>query len=305
MRVICPFIKRNTVERLLQKRTFRHVEVLTRFCLADFAEGVTDLSALRSLLDLGAKIRGVKNLHAKVYIFGSSRVIVSSANLTDAALFANHEFGFVSSAQDIVSKCHGYFDSMWSRAGNNLENERLSAWERLVGHCVLTGARPSMRFALPDEGYDLGLTAKPITVSACSAYCGTAGFVKFSGDERAMRSRAVVSELALRGWKHRWPHYVRVHSGVFVAGVLGNGVSLNELMAQLDSDAFATTKEHAANGFGNTDPRKAIRRQPAVELSRAGANWVEERFEQACRTFGIVPAESVEQLDWPTIPATS
>ena len=38
--------------------------MITRFNLADFAEGVSDIEALRLLLDAGANIRGIRNLHA-------------------------------------------------------------------------------------------------------------------------------------------------------------------------------------------------------------------------------------------------
>ena len=33
-----------------------------------------------------ARVRGVRNLHAKLYIFGESRAIITSCNLTEAAL---------------------------------------------------------------------------------------------------------------------------------------------------------------------------------------------------------------------------
>ena len=41
-----------------------NVQVITRFNLADFAEGVSDIEALRLLLDAGADIRGIRSLHA-------------------------------------------------------------------------------------------------------------------------------------------------------------------------------------------------------------------------------------------------
>ena len=48
------------------------------------------------LLDAGASIRGIQNLHAKLYLFGTSRAIITSANLTEAALTRNQEFGTTS-----------------------------------------------------------------------------------------------------------------------------------------------------------------------------------------------------------------
>jgi hypothetical protein len=93
LRIICPFIKCGTAERLLRAGRPRTILVLTRFNLGDFCDGVSDLSALRLLLESGAQVKGIRNLHAKLYLFGQTRAIVTSANLTDAAMRRNHEFG--------------------------------------------------------------------------------------------------------------------------------------------------------------------------------------------------------------------
>ena len=66
LRIICPFVKVGALDRLLSLRPAR-VQVITRFNLADFAEGVSDIQALRRLRDVGASVRGIRNLHAKVY----------------------------------------------------------------------------------------------------------------------------------------------------------------------------------------------------------------------------------------------
>ena len=58
-----------------------------------FLEGVSDLDALDLLLRKGAAIRGVLNLHAKLYLFGDSRAIATSANLTEAALLRIRNLG--------------------------------------------------------------------------------------------------------------------------------------------------------------------------------------------------------------------
>ena len=92
LRIICPFIKLGALESLLSHQPSK-VQVITRFNLADFAEGVSDVAGLRKLLDSGASVRGVRNLHAKLYLFGESRAMITSANLTSAALGWNHEFG--------------------------------------------------------------------------------------------------------------------------------------------------------------------------------------------------------------------
>ena len=101
LRIICPFIKVDAIEMLLSLQS-SSIQVITRFNLADFSEGVSDVAALRGLLGANASVRGVRNLHAKLYLFGNSRAIITSANLTVAALNRNHEFGMVAESPEII-----------------------------------------------------------------------------------------------------------------------------------------------------------------------------------------------------------
>jgi len=321
VRVVCPFIQRRSAARLLEHGRPRTLQVITRFNLGDFCDGVNDLAALRLLLESGAEIRGVRNLHAKLYLIGANRVIVTSANLTEGALLRNHEFGFVAEDAVIADRCREYFDGLWGRAGEDLAPERLAGWESKVTTCLAGGARWSRRAGLGDEGLDLGMPPSPVGVPPAPvglpAWVGDApqAFVKFFGysRERAKRSLPVLEEakrsgchwactypkgrrprqaqdgavmfmgilakqpddilihgravgmchepgrddagaedLAIRPWKVRWPHYVRVHHAEFVAGTLANGVSLAELMNVLGSDAFAVTqRSRNQRTFGN------------------------------------------------------
>ena len=90
-RIICPFIKVDAIEMLLSLQS-SSIQVVTRFNLADSSEGVSDVAALRGLLGANASVRGVRNLHAKLYLFRNSRAIITSANLTVAALSVTVEY---------------------------------------------------------------------------------------------------------------------------------------------------------------------------------------------------------------------
>ena len=136
VKIVSPFIKRRASERLFAQGQPTSLKVITRFNLADFAGGVSDIGALRRLLEAGAQLRGVRNLHAKLYLFGISRVIVTSANLTEAALLRNHEFGFVAADTAIIKRCQRYFDDLWARAGQNLTAERLDNWEKQLSRLI-------------------------------------------------------------------------------------------------------------------------------------------------------------------------
>jgi hypothetical protein len=111
------------------------------------------------------------------------------------------------------------------------------------------------------------------------------------------------ADIALRGWKVSWPHYVRVHHGQFLAGTMANGVSLNALMTAMKANAFASTKRNADLKTGNTDPRKSYLRKPAVELTPEAAEWIDERLATAFARFGTLSPTEMQGLDWPTLPA--
>ena len=206
--VVCPFIKRRAAERLLKRGTPKKFKVITRFNLRDFSDGVSDISALRLLLENGARIRGVRNLHAKLYLFNEIRVMVTSANLTDAALLRNHEFGFVAEDAGIVDQCRVYFDTLWCRAGQDLQLTQLVDWEERIGACLTRGAPPRDMIGLGDEGVDAGIAVDPLP----APWAGSAdqAFVKFFGesDNRADRFMTVFDEVKRSGchWACTYPY---------------------------------------------------------------------------------------------------
>jgi len=102
--------------------------------------------------------------------------------------------------------------------------------------------------------------------------------------------------MKLRPWKVDWPHYVRVRHGEFVSGTLSNGVSLNELMNVLGSDAFASTQRNAANRMGNTDPRRAYSLQASVELTPQGIAWLNDKFEKALEQHGTLAGTALKRV---------
>jgi hypothetical protein len=363
IRIVCPFIKTGAAQRLLKRGRPKVIQVITRFSLGDFFECVSDIAALRLLFDNGAQIRGVRHLHAKVYIFGTGRAIVTSANLTDAALRRNHEFGFVATDTSVVARCRQFFDGLWGRAGKDVSASRLTDWEREITSRWASGARLVRAAALTDEGVYAGVS-KGITYSPDWADEAEQAFVKFFGEghnrvehsfsvreevERAGchwactypkgkrprqardgavmfmgrivenpndilifgravamhyetgRDDATAADIQLRDWKKRWPHYVRVHHAEFVDGTLSNGVSLNELMDALGANSFASTQRNAARGQGNTDPRKAYRQLPAVELSPQGLAWMNEHVENAFTRHGRLAPSVLSRFDWPKV----
>ena len=115
----------------------------------------------------------------------------------------------------------------------------------------------------------------------------------------AGRDDATPADIARRPWKEKWPRYIRVYHAEVVAGAMENGISLNELMAALSADSFASTQRNAASGEGNTNPRRAYLQRADVQLSGDGLSWLSERLQAAFEAHGKVPQDTLNRLDWP------
>jgi HKD family nuclease len=208
LRIISPFIKVGALRRLLVASP-KAVQAITRFNLADFAKGVSDIAALRRLLASGSSVRGVKNLHAKMYLFGSKRAIVTSANLTEAALNRNHEFGIVSEDTEIIAACRRYFDDLWNRSGADLAIPQLDQWDKTVTRHRAEGGRPNVPAGLGDFGADAGVLSEPVTVLPIVVADAPQAFVKFLGEgtNRAPLSFQTVEEIERAGchWAVAYP----------------------------------------------------------------------------------------------------
>lgn len=208
LRVVSPFIKLRAAQRLIAEKPAARIRVITRFHPGEMLAGVNDTAALRALLDAGAEIRGVRGLHAKVYVFGDERAIVTSANLTEAALRRNHEFGFVTSEKPIVRRCTDYFEQLWNRAGANLDLTRLEGWEAKIKAAALAGGRPSNGNGLSDDGTDAGSDFPGVTNSIVPITSSQA-FVKFfgQGHDREPWNMAVLDEVVSSGshWACTYP----------------------------------------------------------------------------------------------------
>jgi HKD family nuclease len=210
LRIVCPFIKKSAAARLLDRGKPKKLLVITRASLADFYTLVSDIEALRYLIKNGAQIRVVHNLHTKLYIFGISRVVLTSANLTEKALRVNHEFGFVSESREAIKDCKLYFDEMWKGAGQNITESKLLRWAREVAKHKAKAGGPS-RVKLPDYGTEIKQFSEPAEPELIQA--NGRAFVKFFGEghRRVDRSTPVFDEVKSSGsnWALTYPRRKR------------------------------------------------------------------------------------------------
>ena len=152
VKIMCPFIRRTVIERLIGKVNPRRIQVLTRYNLEDFHCGVSDMSALQYLLEYGAQVRGVQGLHSKLYLFGEARAVVASANLTESAFSKNLELGILTTDLEFVKQCHECFDEVWEKAGVNLTGELLDSMRNQLRMAQESFPVVISREKLPDLG---------------------------------------------------------------------------------------------------------------------------------------------------------
>ena len=68
--------------------------LLTRTTLADFASNASDLDAVRDVASRAGGVLSLSSLHAKVYVVGKKRALITSANSTFSGMHRNRECGF-------------------------------------------------------------------------------------------------------------------------------------------------------------------------------------------------------------------
>jgi hypothetical protein len=208
--IVSPFVKLSTVSRLLGEMQPTKLRVVTRFNLEDMNCGVSDLEALALLVARGAEVRGIKGLHSKLYVFGEERAVVTSANFTEAAMFRNREFGFVSTEDLIVRGCAEYCDRLWATGRANLTTSELREWRALLQDARRRGLSV-IASGLPDFGQaaESGQPGNGDGGEVLGIEGAAASYVKFFGsaENRAHRSLTILDEIERSGshWACTYP----------------------------------------------------------------------------------------------------
>ncbi len=348
IRLMVPFIRHKCIQQLFEGVEPKSIQLITRFALSDFYSGVSDLDALTHLLDKGAEIKGIQNLHSKLYIFGGDQAVIGSANLTEAAFHRNKEFGVALSLPEQVAECAKYFDSMWADAGPVLTREQIITWrEELAAYKKDHGAPSKIKlndygrnligrpqgpffgkpaedypqyvvkfFALSTDRWSIGTSVREAVVdSGCYWACtypeklrprniqdGALVFMAFLTDDGDIRifgqglaqsyrdlvDDATPEDIQDRGWKAKWPRYIRVRNTHFFDGILGQGVSLKELRAVHGVFSFTRTAERFAAGEENINPANSIRQKPDVKLTPEAAAWLMAQLDSLYAKHGVI-----------------
>lgn len=150
--IISPFITSVTVDHLLEKKNINStVRIITRFNLNDFRSKVSSLNALKKLVKNGVKMKGIKELHSKMYVFDNRTTIIGSANFTSGGFFNNYEYGIKTDDQNIVLNSKDYFEKFWQLDSYCLTIHQIQLWEEIL--------KESTPIKIIDELPDFGFRA--------------------------------------------------------------------------------------------------------------------------------------------------
>ena len=266
IRIVSPFIKERALDLLLELRP-KQIQVITRFNLADFARRVSDIGALRKLLHSGAAVRGICDLHAKLYLFGAQRAIVTSANLTEAGLAHNPEFGVVTSDKAAIAACQRYFDRLWRLASNDLSINQLLAWDQEIMNYLASGNEFEITSELNDHGANARMGESLPRPQSSLFRDAPQAFVKFVGDSHkpppiSLSIMKVVRDSCCH-WavcypKNKRPRSVKTGAVMFISRfikrdtrVFGRAIALEHVPGRDD----ATAKERRRRRWKSKWPR--------------------------------------------------
>lgn len=132
IRIISPFIGRTVASSLaseLEEKPELKCTIITRFYLEDFITGSSSIEGLEKLVEAGATVYALQDLHTKLYIFDENSVVMGSANFTFKGFFKNVEFGIYMENEPVFTKeCLAYFNGLLEKmkaAGECLVTEDL------------------------------------------------------------------------------------------------------------------------------------------------------------------------------------
>lgn len=340
--IISPFISKTIVDHLLINFRGKEIKIITRFNLNDFCSGVSSLSALKDLLSKNVKLKGIKDLHSKVYLFDTKSTIITSANFTSGGFFNNYEFGVKSIDPKIIKSTKEYFQNLWDLDAKTLTLSELLEWEQKIkdsnsfpkniklpdyGVCAsIQGTRPKQYFikffGKSEHREGLSFTSKEeIQRSHCHwalTFSGRRGRYKngrprkyktgdivymarmLEGRDYAIfgkgialqhndkRDNASPEDITQVPWKVDWPVYIRVKDTQFIDGKMEDCPKLSELINTLHYDSFPSTQKMHFDGKDNINPWDSLRQQADIALTDIGAEWLENKFQEAISDKGAV-----------------
>ena len=122
IQIVSPFLSRKTAELLCSVcKSNPKIEcaLITRIYMKDLLDGSNSLDALSMLIDSGVDVYALQALHAKLYIFDDSEVIIGSANFTWSGMNKNCELSVLTDEPNILENASLFYDEMINYCNDN------------------------------------------------------------------------------------------------------------------------------------------------------------------------------------------
>ncbi|MEB2492940.1 phospholipase D family protein [Peribacillus frigoritolerans] len=115
LKITSPYITFKGIEYI--KNTDVKPKIITRVTASNLSSNALDGKALKHLLVLGAEIRSIPNLHAKLYLIDDNHGIITSSNLTASGFSKNVELGvYFSDEKELFKSVDNFFSRLWEKA---------------------------------------------------------------------------------------------------------------------------------------------------------------------------------------------
>lgn len=169
------------------------IRIISRLDLSDFVSGASDLDAFAPETFMGKgslAIRGLRNLHAKLYVADRREVIIGSGNLTEGGIRLNHELLVRIADPVFVDYARAAFERLWHIAAPT-DSSYFSWIASELEHLALPAERPEMPKRDAGQPVRQFRQAPPLTipyVQVAGAAAARAMLVERSRTIRAARS---------------------------------------------------------------------------------------------------------------------
>lgn len=118
--IVSPWIKQKAVSIVTDsiKNKNINLRLYTRFNSSDIDKGITDLNAIKNLVNTykNVEIKFIPNLHAKIYISDKKRAFITSGNLTTGGMKNNIETGVILDDERLVEQLANNVAEMFENA---------------------------------------------------------------------------------------------------------------------------------------------------------------------------------------------
>lgn len=196
--IMSPWIKYDALQDVIDQNQIIQLRVLTVGNLEHFLIRASDLEAIEWLLQMGADIRLVSNLHAKVYMADRSQAIITSANFTHSGLQHNLELGVSVNEEEHLKYLYQIIDD-WFFRGRQVGKDWLEDMQNLIAsHQVSTQRLQQANRKLHNAGKKLRgnriVSTQPVIESR--SYSG--GWVKQIKEWKMLKSSPKLAEEVVR-----------------------------------------------------------------------------------------------------------